>query len=166
MCIWMRAFESGKLRPTWSFWRRYPSPSSSPQECGCEARSARSFAAVGRSTAHWSWWAFRWFSQSGRACCQNVQDTFRIQSAEQPGVGCRRHTTFHQVIRHSVTHMCLWAWMMALTSSEFTMLSILLQNTPEAEGSTIMTNQLSTQTWVEKPAYNMKHISHLSLLPA
>lgn len=34
--------------------------------------------------------------------------------------------------------MCLWAWMMALTSSELTMLSILLQNTPDAVDSTMM----------------------------
>lgn len=39
---------------------------------------------------------------------------------------------------HHITHMCLWACMMAFTSSEFTMLSILLQNTPEAVGSTMM----------------------------
>lgn len=31
--------------------------------------------------------------------------------------------------------MCLWAWMIAFTSSELTMLSILLQKTPEAVGS-------------------------------
>ncbi len=49
------------------------------------------------------------------------------------------------------THMCLWAWMMALTSSELTMLSILLQNTPEAVGSAMMrveTTKLQTQTFI------------------
>lgn len=38
-------------------------------------------------------------------------------------------------ISRSDTHMCLCAWMIALTSSEFTMLNILLQNTPDAVGS-------------------------------
>lgn len=36
------------------------------------------------------------------------------------------------------TYMCLWAWMIALTSSVLTMLNILLQNTPDAEDSTMM----------------------------
>lgn len=43
--------------------------------------------------------------------------------------------------------MCLWAWMMAFTSSELTMLSILLQKTPDAVGSSmagIKTGKLKT----------------------
>lgn len=45
------------------------------------------------------------------------------------------------------THMCLWAWMIAFTSSELTMLSILLQKTPDAVGSSmasIKTGKLKT----------------------
>lgn len=57
---------------------------------------------------------------------------------------CRQSALYMRNINKSsavvqtVTHMCLWAWMMALTSSEFTILSILLQNIPEAVGSMVL----------------------------
>lgn len=69
---------------------------------------------------------------------------------------CKEAEKPHQPIEWSQydTHMCLWAWMIALTSSELTMLSILLQNTPDAVGSTMTSiktkKKAANKTYVQK----------------
>lgn len=71
----------------------------------------------------------------------------------------RKATSSCKEWSHNDTHMCLWAWMMALTSSELTMLSILLQNTPDAVGSTMMS--IKTKKAAKKHLCSEIHLCHV-----
>lgn len=69
-------------------------------------------------------------------------------------IGVFRFKKYH--ISQSYTHMCLCAWMIALTSSEFTMLNILLQNTPDAVGSAMASmNSNKLQLQMKHLFYNL-----------
>lgn len=73
-----------------------------------------------------------------RAVCREQDRHHLDASTLQQCRECSQHDTY----------MCLWAWMIAFTSSELTMLSILLQNTPDAVGSTMMS--ISTEIAANK----------------